>query len=415
MRRSIRFVIFLAIGFPALPLLAQTSSECQECHGDPEFSTESTEGITRSLFVDGDIFANSMHGDFECIDCHADISELPHEESLEKVDCLICHEEAGQEVDESVHGRELGEKSPDSPACADCHGTHDILPRDDPASRISSQNQPATCARCHADPDLVKRNKIVLLDPVRLYQRSIHGERTLQLKEFAATCSDCHGGHAIRHALDEHSSIYKLNIPETCGKCHEKALQEYAISVHATSLEAGAKDSPVCTDCHSEHEILRHDAPRARTSGFNVAAEVCSPCHKSERLAKKYGLRAERVETYASSYHGLALRGGKQTVANCGSCHGVHDILPSTDPRSHINPANLSKTCGRCHPNATENFARGSVHLIGSTQEVRIVSIVRLIYIILISGTVGFMVIHNGIDFVAKMKKIRAKKYDAGR
>ena len=411
MRRCVlMFMILMWMIGSARLLQAQTRDECQECHSDPELTTETESGEEISLFVADSLFDASVHADLECIDCHADVTELPHDERLKKVDCGSCHEDAAEAVAQSVHGIELQARSPDSPTCADCHGTHDILSVTDPLSRVSKANQPKTCGRCHSDPDIIARNKIPMVAPVAIYRGSIHGQLT-QEREDAATCSDCHRGHLILTPLNPNSSIFKLAIPKTCGKCHESIYEEYEISVHAEALRQGAKDAPVCTDCHGEHDILRPENPAAPTSGFRVAIEVCSPCHASERLARKYGLTPARVKTYEDSYHGLALRAGKATVANCGSCHGVHGILPSSDPRSPIHPDNLVETCGKCHPNPTMNFARGRVHLVGEDTEARIIRIVRKIYIVLIITILGLMVTHNVIDFVAKAKRIRLAKY----
>jgi len=66
-------------------------------------------------------------------------------------------------------------------------------------------------------------------------------------------------------------------------------------------------------------------------------------------------LPTDRVPSFADSYHGLAMRGGSQIVANCASCHGVHNIFPSKDARSTVNAANLSKTCGNCHAGAGDH------------------------------------------------------------
>jgi hypothetical protein len=117
-------------------------------------------------------------------------------------------------------------------------------------------------------------------------------------------------------------------------------------------------------------------------------------------------MRAERLSTFEDSYHGLALRSGRLSVANCGSCHGVHNILPSSDLQSMINPANLATTCGKCHPNAGANFARGPVHMTEEQKEGKTVAIIRAIYISLIVVLVGGMVIHNGLDFIRKSKHV---------
>ena len=62
---------------------------------------------------------------------------------------------------------------------------------------------------------------------------------------------------------------------------------------------------------------------------------------KGVRLSQEFGVPGQRVSSYMDSYHGLATEGGSVVAANCSSCHGVHDILPSSDPRSSINHANL--------------------------------------------------------------------------
>ncbi len=50
-------------------------------------------------------------------------------------------------------------------------------------------------------------------------------------------------------------------------------------------------------------------------------------------------------------------------MANCASCHGVHNILPSSDPNSTINPKNLPETLASAIPAPGERFAIGQVHV----------------------------------------------------
>jgi cytochrome b subunit of formate dehydrogenase len=91
-------------------------------------------------------------------------------------------------------------------------------------------------------------------------------------------------------------------------------------------------------------------------------------------------------------------------AANCASCHGVHNILPSRDPRSTIHKDNLPLTCGTCHPGAGDNFRRGQVHLSISTTEEPILLWVRRFYILTILATIGGMLLHNGLDFFGKAR-----------
>jgi formate dehydrogenase gamma subunit len=118
------------------------------------------------------------------------------------------------------------------------------------------------------------------------------------------------------------------------------------------------------------------------------------------------------VKTFFESYHGLAAQYGSTVAANCASCHGFHRILPSTDPRSSIYKTNLVVTCGKCHPGATDNFAQSKVHVdaaatnAGAGVGEEINRWVRRIYLVLIVGTIGFMLAHNLLLFG---KKVRAR------
>ncbi len=153
------------------------------------------------------------------------------------------------------------------------------------------------------------------------------------------------------------------------------------------------------------------------SSPMKISADVCSNCHASERLNTKYNLPADRVKTFFESYHGLAAQYGSTLAANCASCHGVHRILPSNDPRSTIHKANLVQTCGKCHPGATENFAQSKVHIdvaaanAGDGLGSKINWWVRRVYLVLIVGTIGFMLAHNLLLFG---KKVAARYRAAG-
>ena len=168
----------------------------------------------------------------------------------------------------------------------------------------------------------------------------------------AATCSDCHDGHTILPPTSPASPLHFSRLAETCGGCHDQEAKDVEESVHGKAVAAGHREAPTCTDCHSEHKITGLKS----SSTLKISADVCSNCHASERLNTKYNLPPDRVKTFFESYHGLAAQYGSTLAANCASCHGVHSILPSTDPRSSIYKTNLVATCGKCHPGATENF-----------------------------------------------------------
>ena len=205
---------------------------------------------------------------------------------------------------------------------------------------------------------------------------------------------------------DPRSPIFRMNISHTCGKCHSDVTEVYDASVHGKALQQGDFNAPTCTNCHGEHEIQSPSEPTAPTYTSHIAEQTCSPCHGLLKLNEKYGILPDPVASYRNSYHGLASLRGSKVAANCTSCHGVHNILSTNDPNSSIHPANLVKTCGHCHVNATQEFAKSYIHATPESFEDRLAAVVKEIYIYLIVLVIGGMLLHN---FIIWLKFVRLK------
>jgi formate dehydrogenase gamma subunit len=188
-------------------------------------------------------------------------------------------------------------------------------------------------------------------------------------------------------------------------------------SIHGQAVTRGVSRSPVCTDCHGIHSITSPIDQVTASASTAVGTDTCAGCHEGVTLTREFGVAGERVSSYKDSYHGLASQFGSKVVANCASCHGVHNILPSSDPKSMISANNLPQTCGQCHIGAGVNFATGKIHLtselvsVGS-QDAGLIGtrIVRWIYIPLIVLVIAGMAVHNGLIWV---RKAVAKKRQA--
>jgi formate dehydrogenase gamma subunit len=242
--------------------------------------------------------------------------------------------------------------------------------------------------------------------PVEAYESSVHGRAVQAGKVNAAACSDCHGVHDILPANDPRSLIFKFRVASTCGKCHAQVWDQYAESIHGRAVAAGVDSAPTCTDCHGEHRILAPNDPNSPVYVANISRVTCAHCHADQRLNARFALPPGRVSSYENSYHGLAAQAGSLTVANCASCHGVHNILPSSDPRSTIAKANLAATCGKCHPDAGKRFALGPVHLIANAAAANPwLRYVRLFYLFTIPATLAFMILHNFLDWLRKLRR----------
>ena len=171
------------------------------------------------------------------------------------------------------------------------------------------------------------------------YMDSIHGQKLMKQGLLVApSCNDCHGDHGIKRAVDRDSPVNKSNVAKTCGKCHYKIEETYMKSVHGQLLAKGDKDGPVCTDCHTAHEV---ELPS--NGHFKMASDQrCGKCHQ------------ESLAHYRDTYHGKAMALGKPNVASdvaaCYDCHGHHDVLPPSNPASRLSKTNIVATCKQCHP-----------------------------------------------------------------
>ena len=383
-----------------------TADDCLACHSDATL-THDVGGKPVSLHVDPQAFKDSMHGSlFTCVDCHTDVKSSPHETTPKKISCTTCHADEQAAYDRSFHGKSVQAGNSKAASCVDCHGgPHELLPASDRKSRVNHANIPSTCGACHS-LKFVMQDGGQSAQMVASYAESVHGHAVAAGSEKAAVCTDCHGAHEILDAKDSKSPIFKFNVPLTCGKCHDTISKEFQQSIHGTAVAQGNWQAPVCTDCHGIHSIKAHTDPNSPVSAQNIAQATCARCHEGVRLSQEFGIEGRRTSTYLASYHGLASRMGSQVVANCASCHGTHSIFPSTDPRSTINSANLTRTCGQCHPGVTEKFTAAKVHVdaplsadIGS----RAVRWIRRFYLSMIVMVIGGMLLHNLIIWRSKI------------
>jgi cytochrome b subunit of formate dehydrogenase len=188
--------------------------------------------------------------------------------------------------------------------------------------------------------------------------------------------------------------------------CHSAIAEQFNGSVHGQAIQRGALDAPVCTSCHTAHMVLPPSSLRSTVNPAHVR-ETCAQCHGNVRLSRRYGLPPDRILSFDASFHGMALKEGDEMVANCASCHGIHNILASSNPQSTINPKNLPATCGKCHAGAGRRFALGTIHELQGRIEPSSVRWARQFYLLVIPLTLGLMFLHHLGDWVHKLIRLR--------
>ena len=347
----------------------------------------------------------------ECSGCHGPGKTLPYMAGE------LFHKDTHAALDTSIHSK-LGPNGKPRASCKDCHAVGGdmttMLPAENPKSTINRAAIAETCGRCHGDKSVMQGSGISDR-PILAYRESVHAKALSRGNPNAAVCTDCHTSHNVQPASNPESSIAKINISTTCGKCHASEANQFVESVHGLAVIRGVSRSPACTDCHGIHDIQNPIDQNTDRATAAVATDSCAQCHEGVALTQEFGVASGRVASYKDSYHGMASKLGSKVVANCSSCHGVHNILPSSDPRSMISAQNLTQTCGQCHIGAGTNFTAGKMHLTSSLASETPATdmgflgttLVRWIYIPLIILVIGGMVFHNALIW---RKKVAAKR-----
>jgi thiosulfate reductase cytochrome b subunit len=212
------------------------------------------------------------------------------------------------------------------------------------------------CLDCHSDeelePDTDRGQELELYVDEEMLSGSIHNEQR---------CTDCHRG-AQDFEDSPHNDGEPLELNCAGSDCHSAVIEEYEKSIHGKWFAKGDEEAANCPDCHGQHDILPATDRDSRTNKFNLH-RTCAACHESKLVLETRPTRYEMaVPDFVDSIHGKALLVDGLVVApSCNDCHGVHDILPHTDPDSRISREIVPETCGECHV-LVEDIFNASVH-----------------------------------------------------
>jgi hypothetical protein len=271
--------------------------------------------------------------------------------------------------------------------CLLCHGSYNITtgregdPRHslwiDSDLFLQSVHARLGCTACHVDIDS-------------------HGHRLVEVEAQQIPAKAATNGAAM----------------QACISCHPKEYALYKTSIHGVDvLSRKESAAPFCTDCHGSHYILPSTDERAWTNPANVPA-TCLKCHGELTIQQRFGLTKDVGGTFKTSFHGMRNEIGSTTVAVCTSCHGVHDIYASADPRSRVNAANVSETCGQCHEGAQLNFAAAFTHRSVNAKEQIGLYVLKQVYMYLIILVIGQFIVFIGLDLFRVNARWRARKHD---
>jgi predicted CXXCH cytochrome family protein len=144
---------------------------------------------------------------------------------------------------------------------------------------------------------------------------------------------------------------------DNCITCHQSWEDDDGPSFKFSRDIHSQKDLG-CADCHGGDPTL-DDMDEVRDSknyrgvpDYLEVPDFCARCHSNAKYMHDHNptLPVDQLAKYKTSVHGQRLFGKKdKKVANCVSCHGVHNIGDEKMPHSSTYPTNIPKTCAHCH------------------------------------------------------------------
>lgn len=216
-----------------------SKEECLVCHSKANFKI-TRNGKNISLYVNSDQYSKSIHGTNQCTTCHTGVPTIPHKNTVygseQKIQinqrCMSCHLDITPAYNKSIHGAIQKSNQP-AAFCSDCHGSHQIMKKENPQSMSFKTNIPHTCTKCHEG------------EIEESYMESFHGKAVTLGSKKSASCVDCHGSHEILGPNEAASAVSKANTPQTCAKCHLTSRENFANGIEHWVLEKKPGSTPM--------------------------------------------------------------------------------------------------------------------------------------------------------------------------
>lgn len=291
-----------------------------------------------SWLIDARKFHASVHGQNSCQDCHEAVlgRDLhPNPQYINKAgsaffhvdQCLACHDDILDSLEEGVHGREAVEDPEIYRACLECHDPHyQEAIREESGRFDPSIPRYEQCGACHE-----LRSELPPFFPedetCMTCHRRVDADDPSGADKIARTCFHCHGNEGTRAQtltvqkvplinMEEYESVPHAGVP--CTICHRQA----------TGPDHGAENASYCAECH-----LRHDEKVAHDLHALVSCEAC-------HLRQVQPVRDPRSKMILW-----------ESEAKAGQISEVHDMVS----------AYSTAECRRCHKGGNEIGAAAMV------------------------------------------------------
>lgn len=270
-------------------IAAVEEAYCMKCH-KAENIMKFAAGKSISTKVNIESLKNSAHKNLGCSDCHFDFSAEDHPKRRFRTEreyrvasfemCRRCHFDKYSQVSNSIHYALISSGKLNAPTCVDCHGGHEISP-----ARKSKISTVKMCEKCHSQPyelyaksihgsKLLTRN--IKDTPACIDCHSSHNIRAVSSSEFhdniPQKCSSCHADKKLMSKYGLTTDVYKTYLSDFHGLTLEFRKKE------RRTIGKQSSQMAVCSDCHGFHDIV----PFSGTDTQIIKSRLlkrCQTCH----------------------------------------------------------------------------------------------------------------------------------------
>ena len=161
------------------------------------------------------------------------------------------------------------------------------------------------------------------------------------------------------------SLVFAQSNTDECLSCHQELDDELLLPAKIYVNDIHYKKNITCAGCHGGDATTDDDEiAMSEEKGFigvpdrTVRYKVCINCHSDEKAMKRYGsnLQVDQYKKLENSVHFQPSNNNQGPIADCITCHSVHNIKSVDDPQSKVYPTKVVELCGSCHSSA--NFMR---------------------------------------------------------
>lgn len=223
--------------------LGKAEKDCLSCHDKEGVKKVLQNGEVLSMRISTKDYAQSMHNETACEDCHSDLdakthgkvkSDIPSKRDFTVAQgnaCRDCHKKKYVQYDDSVHALMVKEGSKKAPLCSDCHNPHTV--------RSFKETQPieaTPCVKCH--------------EPIfKAYSGDVHGLERVAKGKSAPLCADCHQAHDVKAAS------MGDGVKDACVSCHKDVVKQHEDWLPNTGRHFAAISCPACHAPNAQRRV----------------------------------------------------------------------------------------------------------------------------------------------------------------